>query len=40
MNGKGQLYWPKINNIDTQNAQSANSDSNSEVGLVFQFRAS
>jgi hypothetical protein len=39
VNGKGQLYWPKINNIDTQNAQAANSDSNSEVGLVFQFRA-
>jgi hypothetical protein len=40
VNGKGQLYWPKINNIDTQNAQAINSDSNSEVGWVFQFRAS
>jgi hypothetical protein len=30
----------KDNFIDTQNAQAANSDSNSEVGLVFQFRAS
>ncbi len=40
VNGKGQLYWPKINNIYTQNAQTANSDSNSEVGSVFQFRAS
>ena len=39
VNGKGQLYWPKINNIDTQNAQAANSDPNSEVGSVFQFRA-
>jgi hypothetical protein len=27
VNGKGQLYWPKIKNIDTQNALSANSDS-------------
>jgi hypothetical protein len=39
VNGKGQLYWPKINNIDTQNAQATNSDSNSIVGSVFQFRA-
>ncbi len=38
VNGKGQLYWPQINNIDTNNAQSANS--NSEVGSVFQSRAS
>jgi hypothetical protein len=37
VNGKGQLYWPKINNIDTQ---AANSDSNSEVSSVFQSRAS
>jgi hypothetical protein len=40
VNDKGQLYWPKINNIDTQNAQLANSDSNNEVGSVFQSRAS
>jgi hypothetical protein len=40
VNGKGQLYWPKINNIHTNNAQSANNDSNSEVGSVFQSRAS
>jgi hypothetical protein len=39
VNSKGQLYWPKINNIDTQTAQAANGDSNSEVGSVFQFRA-
>jgi hypothetical protein len=39
VNGKGQLYWPKINNIDTQNTQATNSDSNNEVGSVFQFRA-
>jgi len=39
VNGKGQLYWPKINNMDIQNAQTANSDSNNEVGSVFQFRA-
>ena len=39
VNGKGQLYWPKINNIDTQNTQAANSDSNNEVGSVFQSRA-
>jgi hypothetical protein len=40
VNGKGQLYWPKINNINTQNAQSANHDSNNEVDSVFQSRAS
>jgi hypothetical protein len=40
VNGKGQLYWPKINNIDTNNAQSANNDSNNEVDSVFQSRAS
>jgi hypothetical protein len=39
VNGKGQLYWPKINNIDTHNTQAANSDSNNEVGSVFQSRA-
>ena len=39
VNAKGQLYWPKIINIDTHNAQAANSDSNSEVGSVFQSRA-
>jgi hypothetical protein len=37
VNGKGQLYWPKIN---TQNAQSMNNDSNNEVDSVFQSRAS
>jgi len=40
VNGKGQLYWLKINNIDTNNAQSANNDSNKEVDSVFQSRAS
>jgi hypothetical protein len=40
VNGKGQLYWPKINNINTQSAQSTNNDSNNEVDLVFQSRAS
>ncbi len=40
VNGKGQLYWPKINNINTQNAQSTNNDSNNEVDSVFQSRAS
>jgi hypothetical protein len=37
VNGKGQLYWPKINNIETN---SANNDSNNGVGSVFQSRAS
>jgi hypothetical protein len=36
VNGKGQLYWPKINNIETNSAQS-NNDSNNGV---FQGRAS
>ncbi len=40
VNGKGQLYWLKINNIDTNNAQSDNNDSNKEVDSVFQSRAS
>jgi hypothetical protein len=40
VNGKGQLYWPKINNITTHNSQSANNDSNNEVDLVFLSRAS
>jgi hypothetical protein len=38
-NGKGQLYWPKNNNINTQNAQSTNNDSNNKVDSVFQSRA-
>jgi hypothetical protein len=37
VNGKGQLYWPKINNITTQ---SATNDSNNEVDSVFLSRAS
>jgi hypothetical protein len=37
VNGKGQLYWPKINNIT---AQSTNNDSNNEVDSVFLSRAS
>jgi len=40
VNGKGQLYWPNINNIDTNNVQAGNNDSNYEVGSVFQSRAS
>ncbi len=39
VNGKGKLYWPKINNIEANSAHS-NNDSNNGVGLVFQSRAS
>jgi hypothetical protein len=35
VNGKGQLYWPKINNIDTHNAQATNSDSIVKLGRFF-----
>ncbi len=34
VNGKGQLYWPKINNIEPNSAQS-NSDSNNGVSSFF-----
>jgi hypothetical protein len=40
VNNKGQLYWPKINNINTQSAQNQQNDSNNEVDSVFQSRAS
>ena len=40
VNNKGQLYWPKINNINTQNTQNQQNDSNNEVYSVFQSRAS
>jgi hypothetical protein len=40
VNGKRQLYWLKINNINTQNSQATNNDSNNEVDSVFQSRAS
>jgi len=40
VNNKGQLYWPKINNVNTQNDQTQQNDSNNEVDSVFQSRAS
>jgi hypothetical protein len=40
VNSIGQLYWPKINNIETNMAESQNFDPNNGVGLVFQSRAS
>jgi hypothetical protein len=33
VNGKGQLYWLKINNIDTNSAPSSNNDSNNNQEL-------
>jgi hypothetical protein len=34
VNGKGQLYWPKINNIEANSSAQANNDSNNGVNVL------
>jgi hypothetical protein len=35
VNGKGQLYWPKINNIETNSSAQSNNDSNNKVNALM-----